>query len=38
MRPPNSLRVGGRMLYNKESTDFIFTVFYYFYPSFNKNI
>ena len=21
MRPPNSLRVGGRLLFNKESTD-----------------
>ncbi len=38
MRPPNSFRVGGRLLYNKKSADLIFTVFYYFYPSFNKNI
>ena len=30
MRPPNSLRVGGRMQYNKESTDLTPIVFYYF--------
>jgi len=30
MRPPNSLRVGGRLLFNKESTDFTPIAFCYF--------
>lgn len=30
MRPPNSFRVGGRMLYNKKSTDFTPIAFCYF--------
>lgn len=34
MRPPNSLRVGGRLLYNKESADLIFTFFLLFLPFF----
>lgn len=30
MRPPNSLRVGGRLLFNKESIDFTPIAFCYF--------